>query len=59
MRIRKFMTHKGHAIYYKPYMDCDEEVPAYAVAKGDGTDEYFRSWEDAMDWIEEIESKKK
>ena len=44
-----FMSHKGRRIRYRM---VDLEL-VYMVAKGDGTDEYFSCWEDALEWIEE------
>ena len=46
--MKKFMSYNGSAIYYGV---VDGNI-VYAVAKGDGTDKYFSSWEDAMDFID-------
>ena len=47
---RVFMSHKGKRIWYRKTDDGDI---IYMVAKGDGTDEYFLDWKDAMNWINE------
>ena len=47
-----FMSYKGKAIWYSPVSDC------YMVARGDGTDEYFSDWKDAMKWIDFKANKK-
>lgn len=44
MKDKRFMSYKGHVIWYNEY--------GYMVAKGDGTDEYFSDWKDAMEYIE-------
>ena len=44
-RDRKFMSVAGRAIWYT--RTNDGEV-LYMVAKGDGTDEYFTDWREAM-----------
>ena len=44
-----FMSYKGKRIWYTK---SDDGEILYMVAKGDGTDEYFTDWRDAMDWIE-------
>ena len=45
-----FMSYNKHVIWYTT-LESGERV--YMVAKGDGTDSYFYSWEDAMNWIDE------
>ena len=47
MKHIKFLSHRNHAIWYGDGV--------YMVAKGDGTDEYFTDWKDAMKWIDQIE----
>ena len=49
-----FMSYKHRAIWYG--VDDDGDI-YYMVAKGDGTDEYFVDWKDAMNWIEAEKSK--
>lgn len=49
-RDRVFMSHNGSRIWYGRTGDGDI---FYMVAKGDGTDQYFVDWRDAMDWIDE------
>lgn len=44
-----FMSYKRHRIWYGVTDDGDI---VYMVARGDGTDEYFSSWEDAFEWID-------
>lgn len=41
---KRFMSYKRKTIWYYD--------GAYMVARGDGTDEYFTTWQDAMDWID-------
>ena len=50
MKDIKFMSYRGHAIW--------KNEMSYMVAKGDRTDRYFTNFEDAMDWIDEIENAK-
>ena len=45
---RVLMSHMGRRIRY---MMVDSDV-VFKVANGDGTDEYFSSWQDAVKWIE-------
>ena len=49
-RDRVFMSHNGKRIWYTRTPEGDT---LYMVAKGDGTDEYFTDWRDAMKWIDE------
>ena len=51
MRHKRVMSYFGHVIW----MDDS----CFMVAKGDGTDEYFETIYDAMDYIEKIEEGKK
>lgn len=44
MKGKRIMSYMGKVIWY-----CDG---SFMVAKGDGTDEYFSTIEDAMKWIE-------
>ena len=44
-----FMSHRGKRIWYTRTGDGE---PLYMVARGDGMDEYFTDWKDAMDWID-------
>lgn len=50
MKSKRFMSHRGHVIWYYD--------GAYMVAKGDGTDEYFSTWQAAMEYIDRIEDAK-
>ena len=43
-----FMSYKGRVIWYRNAGG----VISYLVAKGDGTDEHFKSWQDAARWID-------
>lgn len=49
-RDRVFMSHNGSRIWYTRTGDGDV---VYMVAKGDGTDQYFLDWKDALKWIDE------
>lgn len=53
---KHFMSHKKKAIYYAK---LDDGTICYMVAKGDGTDEYFISWKDAMDYIDKVRKDQK
>ena len=44
-----FMSHRGKRIWYTRTGDGE---PLYMVARGDGLDEYFTDWKDAIDWID-------
>lgn len=44
------MSHRGHVIYYNAF--------GFMVAKGDGTDEYFTTWQQAAEWIDKKEDAK-
>lgn len=46
-----FMSHRGKRIFYSKNIDTGDVV--YMVAKGDGTDEIFSDWKDAMNWIDD------
>lgn len=46
---RVFMSYMGKRIWYTVNDDGDI---VYCVARGDGTDEYFRDWKTAMKWID-------
>lgn len=48
--VKRFLSHRGHVIYYNEF--------GFMVAKGDGTDEYFATWEKALLFIDEIEDAK-
>ena len=50
-----FMSHMGKRIWYTK---MDNGDVWYMVAKGDGTDELFADWRDAMKWIEQKKQKK-
>jgi hypothetical protein len=43
-----FMSYNGRRIWVR----IVNLEPVYMVAKGDGTDEYFTDWKDAMEWID-------
>ena len=47
---KNFLSHKGKAIRWDK---LDDGTIYYLVAKGDGTDEFFSDWKDAMKWIDE------
>ena len=49
-RDRVFMSHRRRRIWYSRSEDGDV---LYMVARGDGTDQYFTDWEDAMNWIDD------
>ena len=49
MKDRVFMSYKHHRIWYN--FDNDGTI-YYMVARGNGTDEYFMSFEKAMEWID-------
>lgn len=46
---KRFMGYRGRVIYY---CILDNGEIAYSVAKGDGTDKYFSSYEEAMEYID-------
>lgn len=48
MKDKVFMSWKGHRIWYRL---IDGEA-VFMVAKGDGTDEHFTNWQDAVKYIE-------
>lgn len=54
MKDKVFMSWKGHRIWYRL---IDGEA-VYMVARGDGTDEYFTTWQAATEWIENKKTKK-
>ena len=45
-----FMSHCGKRIWYTKNEETGDVL--YMVAKGDGTDEHFTDWKDAMEWID-------
>ena len=48
MHDKKFMSHRGHVIWYNWY--------GYMVALDrDGTDRYFETWQEAMKAIDDFE----
>jgi len=47
MKDKRCMSYFGHVIYANEY--------GYMVASGDGTDKYFETIYEAMEYIEEIE----
>ena len=49
-KAKRFMSHRGHVIYYNAF--------GFMVAKGDGTDEYFTTWQQAAEWIDKKEDAK-
>lgn len=49
-----FLSWNGHAIWYRV---IDGDI-TYMVARGDGTDEYFTDWEEAIKYIDKRWSKK-
>ena len=49
MKDKVFMSYHHRRIWVRT--GCSDIV--YMVAKGDGTDEYFLDWRDAMKWIDE------
>lgn len=51
-----FMSHRGKRIWYAK--DTETGDVLYMVAKGDGTDEYFLNWRDAMNYIDEVKDAK-
>lgn len=53
---RVFMSYRHKRIWVSKVENCEF---FYMVAKGDGTDEYFKDWKDAMDWIDEKQDKRK
>jgi len=53
MKDKVFMSYKKHRIWYR----IAEDGIVYMVAHGDGTDEYFTNFEDAMDWIDRGEGR--
>ena len=55
MKDKKFMSCAGHAIWVG---ETGEGDLIYMVAKGDGTDEYFADWKDAMEYCYQHPRKK-
>ena len=51
MKSKRIMSHYGRVIWWYD--------GAFMVAKGDGTDEYFGSLKEAMEWIEARRGKRK
>lgn len=52
---KRFMSYKKKVIFYEKLDDC---TMCYMVAKGDGTDEYFIDWRDAIAYIDKIENRR-
>lgn len=52
MKDKKFMSHRGHVIWYNEY--------GFMVALDrNGTDRYFNSWQEAMEAIDAFEDSRK
>ncbi len=50
MKDKIFMSYKRKRIWYR----VQDGKAVYMVAKGDGTDEIFLDWQDAVEWIDQI-----
>lgn len=55
MKDKVFMSYNGKRIWYNV---MEDGTIYYMVARGDGTDEYFTSWEAACEWIDNRKHKK-
>lgn len=54
MKDKVFMSWHGHTIWYRA---VDGDI-SYMVARGDGTDEHFVDWKDAIEYIDNTWPKK-